>query len=229
MRATKLFRLCRDVGQNSKGAVLVEFAIIAPVMLLFNLIVYDLATLYQLHERSQHAAQMIHQILANDSDHTLSQIDLKRMTLYRDSVLDIPDAGIDAALVVIDAMPLFAKDAGNWQFVVCWSWSSNPVLRSAPQRGSFLPVDQYPVGPWAPAQGQSASFANLIVEAHERINSLLQMPLLPQDFSRKIEGPVHYVAAAPINLMLYDVSGGTLQNDQTRRDPNAANAILCRR
>ena len=220
---TVLMRLSR----HQRGAVIVEFAIIAPIILLFNILVYDVGVIYLLRERSQHSGQVIHQILTSDADHSISIADLERMNAYRSAILDQSDNGIDTALVVIDAIPLSIN--GGWNFFVCWSWSSNPSLERAPNKGTFLTIKRYHIGPWVPLSGTTSSFANLIVEVHEQLTGLLDLPIGPRRFSHKYEGPIRYVPNLPINLMLYEYPGGTIQNDKIKTDPGAGNALACRR
>lgn len=214
---------------NARGAVMVEFAILAPILFGLNFTVYEIATRYELRERSKYSGQIIHKILSNDRDHAISFADLNRMVLYRNNMLGQLDGSIDTALVIIDAMPVYFKDSSAWQFVVCWSWSSNPLFVRAPFKGTILPSGRYPVGPWAPSSGTSANFASLIVEVHERIGQRLGIPAPLQRLSHKIEGPISYAPTLPINLILSDYPGGTVLNDNSRTDPNSGNAILCRR
>lgn len=215
------------IVRDHRGAVLIEFAITMPILILLNILVYDISTYYRLAERSQHAAQFIHKLIVNDSDHRLSIDDLSRSEQYRALVTGPLDQATDAALVVVDAMPFYANN--RWNFVVCWSWSSNPALQSAPSLGSRLLPNQYPVDPWVPSNGLAASSAIIIVETHQRFKSFMGVSYLPSQNRQTAIGPVRYLPTLPINILLSRFTGDAILNDSKIRDSNAANDLLCQR
>jgi Flp pilus assembly protein TadG len=213
---------------NTRGAVIIEFALIAPIIILINILIYDLSTYYILSERSQHAAQAVHQLLTSDADHQIYEIDLLRADAYRTAVAGQLAVGSKAALVVIDAMP-FYSNGGGWQFVVCWSWTSDSNVAVPPTPGSRLPSSRYIVNPWVPASAFTASAAILIVETHQTYSTVLGVPYLPARNIQDNIGPVRYGPSLPLNLLYSKYPGSAVLNDSTITDPNASNAVLCKR
>ena len=230
MKATMKKRFSNsNFGKGASGAVIVEFALIAPIIILINILIYDISTFYLLNERSQHATQSIYQLLTSDADHQIYDVDLVRADAYRSAVAGDFDGGSQAALVVVDAMPFYVNKSASWQFVVCWSWSSDPNVAAAPIIGSRLSPPQYQVNTWTPVSGLAASSAVLIVESHQIYPTLFGVHYLPRRSVQNSIGPIRYGNSLPINLLYSRYLGSPLLNDSMIRDPNASNAILCQR
>lgn len=221
MRGFNYFKLQRS------GAVLIEFALILPVIILINILIYDLGSYYRLSETSKHAAQVIQRIISSESDHRVTLGDLDRYAQYHRLVAGHLSEATSTALVVIDTMPLYSNK--SWSFIVCWSWSSDPAVMTPPPIGLPLSAQNYPVDPWLPTNGFVASSAIIIVETHQKFDPLMGVEYLPKSNRQSAIGPVRYSQNLPINILLQNFTGGTVLNDDKVRDPNAANAILCQR
>ena len=216
-----------ELERDQRGAVLVEFAIIIPIIIMVNILVFDLSTYFRVSERSQHAAHMIHKILVNDPDHTMVLDNLERFEQYHAMIIGQNYVSADAALLVIDAMPLNLN--GSWSLVVCWSWSSNPSVYPPPVPGSKIFNAEYAVDPWIPVSGLSASSAIIIVATRQIFRGLLGNSYLQRQTSQSAIGPVRYVPSLPINIILSRFPGGAVLNENQIRDPNSGNALLCQR
>lgn len=223
--------VARSLGSDSdkRGAALVEFAIVANLLIALTILTYDFASYFRLSEQVKHATQFVHMTLVNDADHKLTISNLQQRLLYISAVTGDPDFGATNAMVAIDAMPLLIPASKRWSLIVCWSWSSNPTLISPPVIGSTLPSDAYPVEPWISPKAESASSALLILETYAKTPRLFDVSLLPEMTMQRSVGPVRYAASTPLNLMLYQTEGGGLINDAVTQENTGAKAILCQR
>ena len=223
----RFIRTIRHLEADQQGAVLVEFAIIVPIIIFINILIYDLSSYFRMAERSNHAAQLVQNMISNDSDHKLTLNDLDRATQYFQLVVGERDAAQGTAMVVINAMPIYSNR--RWTLVACWAWSSDPSIAPPPFVGARLSPALYPADPWIPTNGLTASSAILIVETHQKFDALFGVNYLPSHNNQVAIGPVRYIPAISINLLLQKFFGGPVLNDSTIRDPNAGNAILCQR
>lgn len=214
---------------NDKGAVLVEFAIIANILIVMNILTYDFAAYYRLSQQIKHGAQFIHTILTNDADHTLMTADLEKQIDYLKAVTGLPDMIEKGALIVIDVMPYRETASAKWSLLVCWSWSSNPAKQMPPAQGTILSSRDYDADPWAPESGVSAGAALVIVEVLSSNSRLLDISLVPATTTQHYIGPVRYQLNGTHNLHLYAVLGGPSLNDSTKMEPAPSNAIACQR
>lgn len=228
---------CRDISRHNvfqnlvfqqRGAALVEFAIIANILIIINIIIYDLTSYFRNAERARHATQFAHTVLINDVDHRINTSDLDRAVTRIKTVLDMPEFDTQSGVVVTGLMPFFDNTTRKWVFVVCWSWSSNLAVRSGWRIGSLLPPTRLDIVPWIPSSGLVAGSALVMFETRITNSYLFDISLAPQQQEISIIGPVRAAAGTPTNLYLTTMTGEIL-NDSTRRDPNAGNAIVCRR
>lgn len=218
-----------DIVLHQRGVALVEFAIIANILIIINIIIYDLTSYFRHAERARHATQFAHTVLVNDTDHRISMSDLQRAADHVRTVLDVPDFDTKNSVIVTNAIPFFAGASQGWVFVVCWSWSSNPVVREAWPAGSILPQSDFDISPWIPANGRVANSALLMLEARLTNTYLFDISVAPKQRDVSMIGPIRYAPTTPVNLYLSQNPGGAIQNDTTIRDRNAGNAVLCLR
>lgn len=218
-----------EIIRQQRGVALVEFAIIANILIIINIIIFDLTSYFRHAERAQHATQFAHTVLVNDLDHRISTPDLERAVSHIKTVLDVPDFDTQNSVVVTNAMPFFGGATRGWLFVVCWSWSSNPDLRNAWPAGSILPQTDFDITPWIPANGRVSNSALLVIESRLTNRYLFDISVAPKQRDVSIIGPVRYTPDMPVNLYFSQNPGGVVLNDTTMRDRNAGNAILCMR
>lgn len=225
----RLSRMYRYILEHQGGAVLVEFAIAANILIMMNIFAYDFASYYRMSEQVKHGTQFIQTNLANDADHALTKTNLESQVTYLNAVTGLDDFSRNGALALMGVIPYYSGTTKSWSLLVCWSWSSNPKLKPVPDQGTFLPPDHYRVGPWIPGSGVSANLALVVVETVQSNPRLFDVSLVPEMTTQTFIAPVRYAQGQKLNLHLYNYLGSASLNNATVREPNPSNAIACQR